>query len=203
MRTFIALPLPSEIQERLSTIQERLKKNGADVSWVKPHNIHLTLKFLGERDEKMIKSIGEILEQVAGDTQPFYLRLSSPGAFPGINAPRVIWMGIDKGAEETKILAQELEDKIARAGIPKEKRPFSCHITIGRVRSGLNIQKLTEELKRIQTQTGDLTAGIPEKPGQDTSRFEFSVDKVILYASTLTPQGPVYQPVKIANLRII
>jgi len=109
MRTFIAIELPGEIKDHLSCLQEQLKKTGADVNprtnfnlaendntigagvkWVKPDNIHLTLKFLGERDEKKIEKISAILEETAKNRNVFEAELSSFGAFPKVDSPRVI-----------------------------------------------------------------------------------------------------------------
>lgn len=189
MRTFIAIALPHDIKESLEHLQKTLKTAGADVKWVEPNNIHLTLKFLGEVDEKKVERIEAILEETAGAHSSYHIRVSGAGAFPRISSPRVIWVGMDYGVDETTQIAKELEVKIAKIGIPKENRPFSCHITIGRTRSGMNLQKLAEKLQALHT-----TSGIPPQ--------EFPVTKLTLYKSTLTPPGPVYEVLKEANLII-
>lgn len=188
MRTFIAIELPKEIKEALSRLQEQLKESGADVKWVEPENIHLTLKFLGERDEKKVKQISATLEETAVNHYTYSARISSLGSFPKIDSPRVIWVGIEKGDEETKKIAWELEEKIAKAGIPKEEREFSSHITIGRTRSPANKEKLVAALKN---QSEKLI----------TENLEFTVGKITLFESTLTPKGPVYTVLKVANLK--
>lgn len=188
MRTFIAIELPPEIKDFLSQIQERLKKSGADVKWVAPENIHLTLKFLGETNEKKIDRISEIMQEVARDKSAFSIRLSSLGAFPKINSPRVIWVGVDQGGSESKEIAAELEEKIAKVGIPKEDRPFSSHITIGRTRSNLNLEKLVQELNNVGK---DFREEIPE----------FRVGNLTFFKSTLTPKGPIYNPLNVASLK--
>jgi 2'-5' RNA ligase len=188
MRTFIAIPLPSEIITFLAELQDQLKISGADVKWVEPENIHLTLKFLGERDDKKIKQIIDILEETVKDKKQFLARISSLGAFPKITSPRVIWAGIDLGDEETKLISGELQEKIAGIGIPKEERDFSSHITIARTKSSKNLEKLVKELNACADKFGR------EKP-------EFLVSQIILYKSTLTPKGPIYQVLKEANLK--
>ena len=187
MRTFIAIELPTEVKDKLSKIQEQLKKSGADVKWVEPKNIHLTLKFLGEIDDKKLEKIIEIIDGTVKDKNTFHIRISSLGAFPKINYPRVIWIGIDKGDCETKEIAKELEEKIAKIGIPKEGKAFSSHITIGRTRSTLNREKLVQELK---TQSANFCGGL-----------EFVVTKITLFKSTLTPGGPIYEALKETNLK--
>jgi len=187
MRTFIAIALPQEMRDYLACIQAELKKCQADVKWVQPENIHLTLKFLGERDEKKIEKIKEILEETAREKACFSLRLCNIGAFPKIDFPRIIWAGIDAGEKETEALALELEERIAKIGIPKEDKPFSSHITIARIKSPANREGLVQGLKKI-----------PQIQGK-----EFRVEKITLYKSTLTPKGPIYEVLKEANLKTI
>lgn len=188
MRTFIAIELPKEIKDALARLQAKLKTTGADVKWVEPQNIHLTLKFLGERDDKKVEKITRALEEVAHQKSPFTIRISSLGAFPNINSPRVIWVGIDKGDNESKEIAGGLEEKIARLGIPKEERPFSSHITVGRTRSSLNREKLVQELEKSADYFGE-------------KKLEFIAGKITLFKSTLTPKGPVYEALKEASLK--
>lgn len=190
MRTFIAIELPPNIRDYLGNIENQLKTTGADVKWVSPGNIHLTLKFLGEIDDKKLIKVTEILETVASGENLFFIRLAGVGAFPNTNSPRVIWLGVDKGDEETKRIADALEEEIAKIGIPKENRPFSSHITIGRVRSGLNRIKLAQALN-----------GLKDKSGEEN--LEFSVTKITLFESTLTPKGPIYAVLKEASLKTI
>jgi RNA 2',3'-cyclic 3'-phosphodiesterase len=187
MRTFIAIELPQEIKDSLSKLQDELKAHGADVKWVEPKNIHLTLKFLGEIDNKQSEKISEIISRVARDNNSFQAAISSLGAFPKIDHPRVIWAGIDAGDKELKIIAERLEDEISLLGIPKEERAFSSHITIARVRSPSNRDKLVQDLKT--------------KTELDGKKLEFSVTKITLFKSTLTPKGPLYEPLKETSLK--
>lgn len=185
MRTFIAIALPEQIKDTLAALEQELKKTNADVKWVTPENIHLTLKFLGEIDEKKLEKIKLILDETAKDRPGFLLGLSGVGAFPKINSPRVIWAGVSKGEAEVRQIAGELEEKIASVGIAKEKRPFSGHITIGRTRSSLNQEKLVKGLENL--------AGFLNQ--------EFPVNKITLFKSTLTPLGPNYEILKETALK--
>ncbi|MDI6758152.1 MAG: RNA 2',3'-cyclic phosphodiesterase [Candidatus Omnitrophota bacterium] len=191
MRTFIAIELPKEVRDTLSQLQEELKKTKADVKWVSPENIHLTLKFLGERNEKKINQIAQILEEIAKDKISFTTSISNIGAFPKIDFPRVLWVGIDKGDKEIKEIVKELEEKIARLGIPKEDKPFSSHITLGRTRSTLNRQELVQGLNTLS-----------ENFPKETS-LEFSITKLTFFKSTLTPGGPIYETLKEIILKTI
>lgn len=187
MRTFIAIELPQEIKDFLSRLQTELKATQADVKWVAPENIHLTLKFLGEIDDKKLTQIIEIIDDTAKGKDKFRICISSLGAFPKIDFPRVIWVGIETGDKEIKEIAGGLEEKIAKTGIPKEDRPFSSHITIGRTRSTLNREKLVGYLKNKSELGGE--------------KLEFYVTKVTLFKSTLTPKGPLYEALKEASLK--
>jgi len=189
MRAFIAIELPKEIKDYLSRIQVQLKTAGADVKWVEPKNIHLTLKFLGEIDDKKKDGVIKIIEDIAKSNNPFSARICCVGAFPKISFPRVLWVGIQEGDKETKEIARELEEKVNKLSIPREDRPFSSHITIGRIKSTLNREKLVRELETI--------AANFSKEG-----LIFSVTKITFFKSTLTPGGPIYEALKEVELKI-
>lgn len=188
MRTFIAIELPQEVRGSLSQLQNQLKTTGADVKWVEPKNIHLTLKFLGDIDDERLDKIKTILEDTVENKNTYLLRLSSIGAYPKINYPRVIWIGAEEGDNQTQEIAKILEEKISKIGIPKETRPYSSHITIGRVRSSLNRQKLVWNLCALENKLSE-------------ENLEFWVNKITLFKSTLTPKGPIYEVLKEVNLK--
>ncbi len=188
MRAFIAIELPKDFKDYLANIQAEFKATGADVKWVEPNNIHLTLKFLGEIDDKKMAEVARVLETVACAEKSFSIRLKSIGAFPNTNSPRVIWVGLDKGDNETGMIAGMLEEKISEIGIPKENRSFSTHITIGRLRSGLNRLKLVRMLNSLE-----------DNPSKED--LEFKVSKITLFKSTLAPYGPIYEILKEASLK--
>ena len=187
MRTFIAIALPKEIKEALAGLEKELKASEADVKWVSPENIHLTLKFLGEIEDKTLEKIIKIIDDTAKKKNKFQVRISSLGAFPKIDFPRVIWVGVDIGDKEAKNIAEGLEEEIAKIGIPKENRPFSSHITIGRTKSSLNREKLVQDLRNKAELGG--------------KKLEFYVTKITLFKSTLTPRGPIYEALKETNLK--
>ncbi len=188
MRTFIAIELPQQIQNALAKLQEQLKQSGADVKWVEPINIHLTLKFLGEIDEQQLNKIKQVIEEIAADKDAFQIHISSLGAFPHITSPRVIWVGLYSGDKETKEIVATLEGKIEKIGIPKEDHTFSSHITIGRSRSPKNKENLVQLLNKL---AGILTA----------ENLEFRISKITLFKSSLSPKGPTYEVLHQANLK--
>lgn len=180
MRAFIAIDISDEQKAALDRIEAHLKYAGADVKWVKPENIHLTLKFLGEITEEKASQVRASLDQIAAGMKSFQVTIKDIGAFPKIEHPRVVWAGLDKGASETAALAGRIDEALARLGFAREERPFSPHLTIGRVRSPLNKAKLAEKISSASAKQ-DLSAVSPH-----------AVSSVILFKSTLTPHGSIY-----------
>jgi len=176
MRCFIAIPIPGNIHSQLSKIQSQLKETDADVKWVGIDNIHLTLKFLGEVDEQKIKAISEKLKEIADKHTCFQTRAEKAGAFPTLSNPKVVWIGLNKNEEKINNLQKEIEGSLHSFGFEKETRLFHPHLTLGRVRSKKNIQKLTEEIKTLSSFQSDC----------------FTADKIVLFKSILKPQGAEY-----------
>jgi len=180
LRTFIAVELHCDIQKILKDIQDDLKRSGADVKWVQPDHIHLTLKFLREISEEKIEAVLKGMESSLECFPTFSFRLNHLGAFPKTENPRIIWVGVDSGENELKRLAGVLEENLESLGFKKEERSFSPHLTIGRVRSSLNKFALSKMLKSYP----------PLQPmAQD-------VKNLVLFKSTLTSSGPLYEALK-------
>ena len=175
MRTFIAFDLSEEIKTELERLQKELKTTEPDIKWSNPQNIHLTLKFLGEVDEENIKEIKQLLDEVSGKIRPFEITLGKVGAFPSLDRMKVVWVGIDKGSKNVIETANLIEDSSEAIGFFKEDRKFSAHLTLGRVKSGKNKVVLKEKILSIEV-----------KP------LNHTIDKIILYKSTLTREGPIY-----------
>lgn len=175
VRSFIALEIPAPVRTAVGSAIDSLGQSGADVKWVGRDNIHITLKFLGDVDEDRLPSIEAALAKKLTHYQPFYIRIIGIGSFPPGRHPRVIWAGIVESAVLNS-LQKDVEREMAAAGFPAEDRPFSAHLTIGRVRSG---RKLADLVKRLN-ESGDLSFG------------DFEVRGVRLMKSELRPTGPVY-----------
>lgn len=186
MRTFIAIDLPENLKQKLGEIQKTLQETQVDIKWVEPYNMHLTLKFLGEVELAKLERIKEIIKITADSFFSYELTLSSLGAFPRITQPRVIWIGVNEKDKNTEKIAEELETRLTKLGIAKEKRPFSSHITLGRVRSNKNLSRLLEKIKYFPSTFESL---------------HFGVNKINLYKSTLTPKGSIYETIFEANLK--
>jgi len=176
MRVFIAIDLPNPIRESLGQIQRELKSLTDSVKWVAPESIHITLKFIGEIPEKRIDDINVALRGFSWKT--FTIKVRGVGFFPGTRSPRVFWAGME--APTMRGLSEKLETRMERLGFDKEKRAFRPHITLARARDN-----------RIDS---SLVLGATEY--EDHIFGSFTVDRMYLFKSTLTPTGAMYEKVK-------
>lgn len=177
LRLFIAIELSSDITKQISAIQEEFKKNDYDVKWVKPKNLHLTLRFLGSTDASILTPLIKDLEDIVGSNPSFELIFGKTGAFPNLRSPRILWIGTLKGGEEVTVLAGKINNLVeTKFNFPAEKRPFSSHLTFGRVKTLKNKEQLVNQLASYQNiEIGAL-----------------AVKYISLVQSKLTPEGPVY-----------
>ncbi len=146
MRSFIAIELSEDVKSGLAGLQQELKGCGADIRWVKPDNIHLTLKFLGDVDEKKVRSIVEQVKGACADYSIFDLKISGIGVFPNLKSPKVLWTGV-KVVDTLEGLCRDIDSGMASLGFPLEKRKFSPHLTLGRFRSMKGKGAVIDEIK--------------------------------------------------------
>lgn len=176
VRLFIAVEITGETRKKLTAFQDKLKKAGADVGWVAPENIHITLKFIGSLDEGKIDAVTDIIKESVTHIQPFNLDYSGVGVFPAPRNPRVIFaQAIDTGGVLARI-HERLDNQLMSLGVEHEDRKFDAHLTVGRVKSRRNVAGLMESLNAYQG-------------------FRFGLERitqVVLMKSDLTPEGPVY-----------
>ncbi|MDJ0761828.1 MAG: RNA 2',3'-cyclic phosphodiesterase [Myxococcota bacterium] len=139
-RCFLAIKLDIEMVRSLSELQRELRNQcrdgGTIVKWVPPPNIHLTMRFLGQVTEPMVNALKEMLRPITAAIAPFQFDATGLGVFPNATAPRVIWAGVGNGADALTVLHKEISDRLLEAGFHLDSRPFTPHITIGRVKSG-------------------------------------------------------------------
>jgi 2'-5' RNA ligase len=183
IRTFICIEIPELIESRISRLQEALRQIEAQVSWTKPSNIHLTLKFLGGVEVSRIERVSKALERSANGISPFEVEVSGAGCFPSPRNPRVLWVGLSSVPERLQQLYSNIEDELAREGFSREKRKFSPHLTIGRIRTPNNAARVAEAL---------IAAGFEPEA--------FIATEVILMRSDLKPTGSIYTPQAVLQL---
>ena len=164
IRAFIAIDIPPSAKDALRMLQDELQSVKAQVKWVDPGNIHITLKFLGNVDPEKIPQIREVLTPIAASTRPFMLIPRSCGAFPSIKKIRVIWAGIDGALEPLRKLQGRIEDSLIELGFEPEARDFRAHLTIGRVKGRKNLQALQQAIldhQQFQAEAFDVKDIVP------------------------------------------
>ncbi len=177
MRTFIAVELDPPLKDRLGELVRRLKRTGADVRWIGPEGMHLTLKFLGEVAESDAAAVEAVLKGAAAVHARFPLTLQGTGWFPPGPRPRVLWAGIND-EPGLSALYLHLETELERLGYPRETREFHPHLTLGRVKGPSRMREVMAELEKDkETVFGSMTAA-----------------KMTFFESILKPDGAVYRP---------
>jgi len=173
------------VQQRAAELIGIFAATGAKISWVKPKNLHLTLKFLDEVPLSSIPQVSSAVQEAAAACEPFELELCTAGAFPNAGRPRTLWLGTGQGSESLANLHSALESALKSIGFPKEHRRFAAHLTIGRVRGpGPGLSELGPLIK----QNAGFSAG------------RFAVTELVVFSSHLTPQGPIYEALSRAVL---
>lgn len=179
MRCFFCIELDPPTRQQLAHVIQRLRDAPAQVRWVEPSLLHVTLKFLGEVDASRIPALQAIAQQVAAPCEPFALALNRLGAFPHLERARVIWAGAQQTPAPLANVAVALEEELSALGFAREQKPFTVHVTLGRVR---------EENPRALRVLGEQVRAVALAP------MTVRVEKIILMESVLRPQGPAYTP---------
>lgn len=186
LRTFIAIEVPEDIQASISEAVASLRTLLADsVKWVNPGNIHLTLKFLGDTPEDRIEEIKAAISRATKDTGTIHAEVKGTGAFPGHSRPSVLWVGLQCPPALSELKGR-IERELSGLGFEADSRPFSPHLTIGRIRRGARIPK-----RRLSSEISDLE-GIP--------LGSMDIREIILIKSDLKPGGPIYTKLYAAEL---
>jgi len=188
IRCFIAIELGDEIHREITRLQERLRRdiraNERDVKWVRPENIHLTLKFLGEVPDSDIPDICQAVEKAVETFHPFKLDVAGCGCFPPRGAARVLWVGVSEGDTPLPDLQEAVASELEPLGHPPENRPFSAHLTLARIKTapaGHLVSHTVDTLEMVRLGSQEVTA-------------------LTVFQSELTRGGPMYTPLHHADL---
>jgi 2'-5' RNA ligase len=184
LRTFIAIEINDHVRRELTSLQDKLREANADVKWTEPENLHITIKFLGDTPAEKLPEINAVLDQTARAFHSFDLDIGELGAFPNTHAPRIIWAGATRQADQVAAIAAMIEAGLEPLEFKKEDRAFTAHITLGRTRSPHGKARLSKAL----TETA-----LPPGLTQRVSRLTF-------FQSHLTSQGPVYTAIHKSEL---
>ncbi|MBV9867508.1 MAG: RNA 2',3'-cyclic phosphodiesterase [Abitibacteriaceae bacterium] len=168
-RLFIAIDLPDAIRQQLSSLRTDL----AGARWVKPAQMHLTLRFIGEMDETVAQAVSVALTSVQASR--FELQLNGIDCFPHRRAPRVLWVGIEDNPALHR-LYETIEGSLRRLGLVAETHPFAAHITLARFKNAP-----VEPVKQFI------------KANSEFAAEPFLVEEFRLYSSTLERQGALHQ----------
>jgi 2'-5' RNA ligase len=164
------------------------------VAWVRPGNFHVTLRFLGDIDEVRLGEIGSFLREAAAEVSVFDLVLRGLGAFPTLARPRVIWAGVR--GEGLAALAEAVEHGLEQAGVPRETRGFSGHVTLGRVRTERSA--ISSGLGSAAAAVLALSQALGRTAEVDIGRTQ--VERIVLMRSQLSPRGASYAELMAAPL---
>lgn len=184
IRSFLAIELPATIRTKIEKIVADLRSTSGDVRWVDPEKIHLTLKFFGNIEESRVDSIVEAIEGPLRSTEPFELTVRGTGAFPSLNNPRVVWIGLTDAKGVLIPLQKEIDASLEKIGFEREDRVFRPHLTMGRVKTSHGKEGLIRGVEKYRE----------EEMG------EFRVEKAVLFRSVLMRSGAVYTPLREVKL---
>ena len=189
IRAFIAVELPAELKKELTGLEVQLKKNSPPViKWVDPNSIHITLKFLGETSDSAIDELLRAMEESVQGISSFQLDIRRLGAFPSIDHPQVIWVGVSGAMEKLAQLQKNIEANTAQLGFKRESRAFSPHLTLGRVRD----EARPNEIQRIGKLLSETTF---------TALHNIEVKETNLMKSQLTPGGAIHTCIGTVKLK--
>jgi RNA 2',3'-cyclic 3'-phosphodiesterase len=175
-RAFIAVAIPDGIKNQLAGLQSKLKRADADVKWTRPHGIHITLRFMGWLNKDDLEKTKQAVTTVAREFSPFDVEVKGSGTFPERGRPRVVWVGISEGEKGLQQVAARLDQELIKTGLGAADKPFRGHLTLGRVKTGKNLNKLVEYLDK----EGAVSFGA------------FSANSICLFKSELRPEGAIY-----------
>ncbi|MGI6548833.1 MAG: RNA 2',3'-cyclic phosphodiesterase [Syntrophomonadales bacterium] len=180
MRLFFAIDIPPEIKPQVIAARNQLARGVRGIKWVEDHNLHLTMKFLGEVPDGQVKDITDTVRRTLVRYPGFRLEVGSPGFFPNNKNPRVIWLEIKGNTKSALGIGRAIDDSLLPFGFDEEKRR-QLHLTLGRVRSDNSVEDLLRNARGF--------TGFASKP-------DFEVHQLVLYRSQLTNRGPFYTPVE-------
>lgn len=184
-RTFIAVDLGKEIRSRLVSLQDNLAQAGVPVKWVEPENLHVTLLFLGEVDDRQLPAICKLVAEGVKDRPAFTMSVETVGCFPDARRPRILWVGVAEGAAPLCAIHDDLETPLTDLGYRRENRRYTPHITLGRVKSDRPSDALAQAIgKKAKWKAGDVP-----------------VREILVMGSVLTAGGPQYTVLGRAKLR--
>lgn len=187
-RLFVAIELDKGAVKGLERFCDRLQTeyelDDRAIKWVKASSMHLTLKFLGDVDDREIPSVCNTLNQVVSQFDPFEFEIANCGCFPPKGAARIVWVGINKGQEDLKALAEAIDMACNEIGFTLENKPYRAHLTLARIKQAKLGFEAREAIEKVEP----------------FSLANQSVGQVVLIDSTRSRNGPEYTSMHHATL---
>lgn len=185
VRVFIAVPIPAALRRILAETASAAFGDMPNIRAVPARSMHLTLKFLGDIETEAAHNLGQALSLLARQHQAFSLEAQGVGGFPDLKSPRVLWVGLTGEAQRLIDLARAVDRMVSELGFPEEKRPFTPHLTLARLKSAKQMGLLRKRVDALK----------------DRSFGVMPVEEIVLYRSDLRPEGARYTPLAGARLR--
>jgi len=180
-RAFVGLALDGATRAAVAAEIERLRPLCRAVAWVPSENLHLTLKFLGQQSDTRLAEATDALREAAAGAAPFEMALHGLGAFPGMERPRILWVGLADGAIAARELQGGVDAALTLRGFEPEMRPWHPHLTIGRV---------FDDRRWRREATPPLREALASAARRGFGRLR--VARVLLMRSDLSPRGARY-----------
>ena len=157
-RLFIAIDVSEELTLHFDEVLNRFRDDGSPkIRWVKPTNIHLTVKFLGDTAENMIQHIDSSMSAITAECSPFSVHVHGLGAFPNLRAPRTLWWGVRGNMQPLVAMKNELESILESKGFPRDRNTFAPHLTLGRIKRHLTSDE-QQRFKQSVANVGELAS---------------------------------------------
>jgi len=177
IRSFFAIELPAELKANITIYSNSLKELAPKVKWVKSSSLHITLKFLGEQSSQLVEQVVTSLIDLPHNIRPFNVKVSEFGSFPNPKNPRGFWLGVENGQLLNRF--NQIEDRLLPLGFEKEKRRFSAHLTLGRVKFPQDFNDLWDFVEN-----------------KLFTPFNFEVKQFVLMRSILKPSSAEYRVIQ-------
>ena len=186
IRCFVAIEIPEELKNKIDDYISSLKQIAPEIKWIKAKNLHITLKFLGEIQQELLFQVQDELSAIPKVVNPFKISISEVGFFPNQFKPRVVWLGLHNDNNNSIFKLHEwIDKKLESLGFEREKRRFSPHLTLGRIKLASNYQQLVEYINQHKFQS-----------------YSFNIPEVVIMKSMLKPTGAVYSQLKTFSLEV-
>lgn len=178
-RCFIAIPVGPPASSMVTRLLGKLETMVPGIKWTRHDQLHLTIKTLGELDNRDLLKVGEELRQACAEVEPFIVSLDGIGTVPKDKPAKVVWMGVSEGDDVLQALYQKLEKSLSDIGLPQEGKMYRPHLTLGRVGRTADLVLLQESLQAVAPEV----------------QATFEVEEVLIYASIREKSGIVYEPI--------